>query len=105
MSQRLTSWTKVELNNAAKVCATATGKPRPDRMCCRRRDALICFFCEVYPNFPEGLAPVSTAEQPRQQVSIDYSEEGEPEPVWSPADESLFVGLPDQEYFECFFSG
>jgi hypothetical protein len=64
MARRLQGHTKKELCAKAKSHARSHGTPRPDRLSHRNRDALICFFCEAFPDFPEGFPEMNPTPTP-----------------------------------------
>jgi hypothetical protein len=58
MEQRLSPFAKASLLSAAGEYCGMNRMKRPDRLCHRYREALICFFCQYLPRFPEGFPPV-----------------------------------------------
>jgi hypothetical protein len=70
MKARTLIHSKKDLLAAGTKFADQTGKQRPDRLCHREKDAMICWMCDNVPNFPVGFPPVPiyVAKPPRPQV-------------------------------------
>jgi hypothetical protein len=66
MEARLKSFPKAVLLDAAESMYKERGIPRPDRICFRRREPLICHYCKHFPDFPVGFCAIMNA-QPIQQ--------------------------------------
>jgi hypothetical protein len=58
MERRLSGFAKASLLSAADEYCGINRMKRPDRLCHRYREALICFFCQYVPQFPEGFPPI-----------------------------------------------
>jgi hypothetical protein len=58
MGARLMGLGKPGLLQRARQFSDAHGVHPPDRLCERYREALICWFCENVPDFPEGFPGV-----------------------------------------------
>jgi hypothetical protein len=58
MEQRLSGFAKANLISAANEYCRINRIKRPDRLCHRYREALICFFCQDVPQFPQGFPPI-----------------------------------------------
>jgi hypothetical protein len=58
MKARLLVHSKKALVAIATEFAAQTGKQRPDRLCHREKDAMICWMCDNVPNFPAGFPTV-----------------------------------------------
>jgi hypothetical protein len=61
MDGRLKPYPKASLLSAAAVMCKQRQIPLPDRICCRGRKPLICFFCENFPDFPLGFTFLANA--------------------------------------------
>jgi hypothetical protein len=58
MEGRLMIYTKGDLLRAADQACEAQGIRKPDRLCRRYRNLLICFIRDNFPGFPEGFPPI-----------------------------------------------
>jgi hypothetical protein len=66
MQFRLGVHSKKDLVAIATGFAEQVGKQRPDRLCHRAKDAMICWMCENAPDFPAGFpcVPIYVAGPP-----------------------------------------
>jgi hypothetical protein len=58
MERRLSNYSKDELVKQMQGYCGTKGIQRPDRLACRIRAALVCFYCTVAPEFPAGFPPI-----------------------------------------------
>jgi hypothetical protein len=57
MQNRLRPYSKETLLGPLKVMCESKGIRLPGRLCHRNKKALVCFFCEYFPDFPMGFPP------------------------------------------------
>jgi hypothetical protein len=58
MQRQLSSYSKESLVKQICDYCSEKGIRGPDRLSLRIKDALVCFYCEVAPDFPRGLPPL-----------------------------------------------
>jgi hypothetical protein len=58
-TERLSApYAKADLRNAVDQVCEAQGIDKPDRLCGRYRNLLICFIRDNFPAFPQGFPPI-----------------------------------------------
>jgi hypothetical protein len=73
MEAMLLHHTKKDLVGIATRYAADAGKPRPDRLCHRLKDAMICWMCDHVPEFPFEFpaVPIYVPKPPGQKPGND----------------------------------
>jgi hypothetical protein len=78
MHARLRPFAKEALFEPLKVLCQTKRIPLPGRICRRNRNALVCFFCKYFPDFPVGFPPlqnlVKARKTPRARPAEDHDD-------------------------------
>jgi hypothetical protein len=81
MQNRLRPYSKETLLGPLKAMCESNGIRLPGRLCHRNKKALVCFFCEYFPDFPKGFPPSFNSanwDVPKPATPDDHAKAHEP---------------------------